>query len=74
MLSLLVLGASLLVQGNAEQVKPIFEECLELRERTLSENYRVLATTKSINGECLMILDEREKKTIFDRKLQFIKK
>jgi eukaryotic-like serine/threonine-protein kinase len=65
--ALLTLGRSLLGQTKPEDAKPVLEECLMLRERTLPENHWLLATAKSFYGECLTLLGE----TVHGKRLLF---
>jgi eukaryotic-like serine/threonine-protein kinase len=58
--SLLLLGRTLMEQGQFNEARSAFEECLALRRAALPEGHWLLATTLTFLGECLVYLGETE--------------
>jgi tetratricopeptide (TPR) repeat protein len=58
--TLLMLGRSLMAQNRLTEAETIFRECLALRQKNLSSEHWLLATTNGFLGECLMLLNQTE--------------
>ncbi|MDG9688465.1 tetratricopeptide repeat protein, partial [Streptomyces sp. DH18] len=66
--ALLILGRSLMKQNRLPEAETTLRECLALRQKNLSPEHWVLATTNSILGKCLMLLGQTEtgQRLLFD--------
>ena len=58
---LLLLGRTLMPQGDLNEARSAFEECLSLRQATLPPGHWLLATTLTFLGECLVHCGETER-------------
>ena len=58
---LLLLGRTLMAQGDLPGAYAAFQECLSLRQSTLPQGHWLIATTMTFIGECLVYLGERER-------------